>query len=76
MRDKIDELGTQRAKIVVIKGVVARNVQQAMKVIRKKYPNCRHVTSKFTHTYIGSRIPSGKRTMDVAIVDDATNVWY
>ena len=65
-----------RAKILIRRKILARNVQEAMKKIRTKFPNARLVTSRFTETYAGSRVPDwSKRTMDVAFVDDADNVW-
>lgn len=64
-----------KAKIL-IERVSAVSTTEAMRIIRKEYPNARLVGTRYVNTYLGKRVPDwNDREMFVAFVDDAHKVW-
>ena len=65
-----------KARILICKVNNVKSVIEAKKRIQDFYPNCRVVSSRFTENYAGGRVPDwNKRTMEIAIVDDAELIW-
>ena len=69
------DLPKMKANILIRKKVKARNTDQAMKKIKKKYPRARIITYKFDEDFRYSLTKDyNNRTMTIAFIDDYKNV--
>jgi len=61
---------------ILIKTVKARDVQQGMVIIKKKYPYARMITYKFDKNFIFQRPKDySNRTMKIAFVKDFRTIF-
>jgi len=65
-----------KAEILIRKKIKAKTIQQAMYIIKEKYPYARIVAYEFDADFRYTRSKDyDNRTMKVAFVDNFKNVW-